>query len=226
MKNPFKRSKPFILSRAARRTGRFCLRAGSAVAHVPVRLWRAIAGMFARLAGRLQRRAFVAKLQKGDVILANPKTLQLSAVNMLYRLFLRAKYVHSMLYIGDGNLIHTTSKKGVQIAPLPRKIHKSNHYKIVRDYNMSDEQREQVVQESLKMQGQQIDPAGLITNIPARMLGLKKPLIRLERNRLWCAKLIYKAYLAVDIDLVGPDHAGNVTTEDLSNSPLLAIISK
>ncbi|MBT3363476.1 MAG: hypothetical protein HN837_04660 [Chloroflexi bacterium] len=202
------------------------MRVGSAVVHAPVRLWRAIAGVLSRLAGRLQRRAFVAKLQKGDIILANPRTLQLSAVNMLYRLFLRAKYVHSMLYIGDGNIIHTTSKKGVQIAPLPRKIHKSGHYKIVRARDLSDDQRELVVQQALKMQGQQIDPAGLITNIPARMLGFKKPLIRLERNRLWCAKLIYKAYLAAGIDLVGPDHAGNVTTEDLSNSSLLKSISK
>jgi hypothetical protein len=210
MKNPFRRKRPFWLKRAGRYVGSSW-----------ARLWAAVTGAFGRLSGRLKRRAFVAKLKEGDVILASPRTLQLSAVNMMYRFFLRAKYVHSMLYLGDGKIIHTTSKKGVQIAKLPRKINKKGHYKVVRDKNITSEQRDAVVEEALKMQGQQIDPVGLITNIPARMLGFRKPLIRLEQNRLWCAKLIYKAYSAVGIELVGPDNAGNITTEDLNNSTLL-----
>jgi len=213
MKNPFRRKRPFWLKRAGRYVGSSWMR-----------LWGAIAGAFARLSGRLKRRAFVSKLKKGDIILASPRTLQLSAVNMMYRFFLHAKYVHSMLYLGDGKIIHTTSKKGVQIAKLPRKINKKGHYKVVRDKSLTSEQRDMIVEQALKMRGRQIDPAGLITNIPARMLGFKKPLIRLEQNRLWCAKLIYKAYSASGIELVGQEHAGNVTTEDLNASSLLRSI--
>lgn len=210
MKNPFRRKRPFWLKRIGRR-----------ISVAWSRLRAAVANAYALLAGKLKRRVFVAKLRRADVILASPRTLQLSAVNMMYRFFLHAKYVHSMLYLGDGKIIHTTSKKGVQIASLPRKIHKKGHYKVVRAKHLSAEQRDRVVEEALKMQGQQIDPAGLITNIPARMLGFKKPLIRLEQNRLWCAKLIYKAYSATGIELVGPEHAGNITTEDLNSSRLL-----
>ena len=184
-------------------------------------LMHSIADAYARLSGRLKRRAFVSKLKKGDIILASPRTLQLSAVNMLYRFFLHAKYVHSMLYLGDGKIIHTTSKKGVQVANLPRKINKKGHYKVVRAQDLTSEQRDSVVENALKMQGQQIDPAGLITNIPARMLGFRKPLIRMEQNRLWCAKLIYKAFSAAGIELVDENHAGSITTEDLNASGLL-----
>ena len=213
MRNLFRRKRLFWLKRFGKRIGALW-----------ARLWDAIANAYARLAGRLERQAFVAKLRKADVILASPRTLQLSAVNMMYRFFLHAKYVHSMLYLGDGKIIHTTSKKGVQIASLPRKIYKKGHYKVVRDKDLTSEQRDKVVEQALKMQGQQIDPAGLITNIPARILGFKKPLISLEQNRLWCAKLIYKAYSAAGIELVGPDHSGNVTTEDLNSSRMLKSI--
>jgi hypothetical protein len=214
MKNPFRREKPFWFKSFWRR-----------IKVAWARLRSAVTSAYARLAGRLERQAFVAKLRKADIVLASPRTLQLSAVNMMYRFFLHAKYVHSMLYLGDGKIIHTTSKNGVQIANLPRKIYKRGHYKVVRAKGLTFEQRDMVVEWALKMQGQQIDPAGLITNIPARMLGFKKPFIRMEKNRLWCAKLIYKAYSAAGIELVGQDHAGNVTTEDLNRSRLLKSIS-
>jgi len=213
MKNPLRRKGPFWLKKA----GRY-------VKTSLVRLWTEVVNAYARMAGRLERRAFVARLHKADIILASPRTLQLSAINMMYRFFLRAKYVHSMLYLGNGKIIHTTSKKGVQIANLPRKIYKRGHYKVVRADHLTPQQRDMIVEEALKMQGQQIDPAGLITNIPARMLGFRKPLLRLEHNRLWCAKLIYKAYSTAGIELVGLEHVGNVTTEDLSHSRLLKTI--
>ena len=181
--------------------------------------------MFLRLAGNLRRRAFIAKLHKADVILASPRTLQLSLVGLMYRLLLRARYVHSMLYIGDGKIIHTTTHHGVLIASVPRKIAKKGHYNIFRARNLRADQRERVVEEALKLQGQQLDPAGLVTNIPARMLGFRKPLLRLEHNRLWCAKLVYKAYSAAGIELVPPNNTETITSEDLSHSPLLHSIT-
>jgi len=214
MKNPFKRKKRLKLRRIIQRFNVACSR-----------LWSRVGHAFAYLAGNIKRRAFLAKLRQGDIILASPRTLKLSPVNLMYRLLLRARYVHSMLYLGDGKIIHTTTKRGVLISHVPRKIFKKAHYNVFRIKHLSREQRERVIQEALKLRGQQLDPAGLITNIPARVFGFRKPLLRLEQNRLWCAKLIYKAYSAAGIELVPSENKENIISEDLSHSPLLSSIS-
>jgi len=214
MKNLFKRSRRFELRR---------IRQYINAVYSPLR--RTFVYTYARLSGELRRRTVIAKLHKADIILASPRTLRLSPIGLMYRLVLRARYVHSMLYIGGGKMIHTTTRHGVLIAPVPRKIFSKNHYAIFRAKHLRAEQREQVVQEALKLRGKQLDYAGLITNIPARVLGFRKPLLRLEQNRLWCAKLIHTAYSAAGIELVPPDKSENVTSEDFSRSLLLDSIS-
>ena len=78
--------------------------------------------VFNRVSGELRRRAVIAKIQPADIILASPRTLRLSPTALLYRVLLHAQYVHSMLYLGESKIIHTTTKYGVVIAPVPRKI--------------------------------------------------------------------------------------------------------
>jgi cell wall-associated NlpC family hydrolase len=190
------------------------------------RLWKILVRTFARFSGQLRRRIVIARMRKADIILASPRTLRLSPINLMYRLVLRAQYVHSMLYIGDGKMIHTTTRHGVLVALVPRKIFSQDYYTILRTKHLRAEQRDQVVREALKLRGKRLDYAGLISNIPTKVLGLRKPLLRLEENRLWCAKLIYTAYAAAGIELVLPDKSENVTSEDLSHSFLLKRISQ
>jgi hypothetical protein len=180
-----------------------------------------IVDKFTHLSGKYRRRRVISKMQKGDVILASPKTLRLSPIALIYRILLRSQYVHSMLYIGNSKMIHTTSKYGVIIDNIPRKIYQKDRYTILRVHNLSDSQREHIVGEALKYRHKKLDHAGLITNIPSRFFGFNKPLLRFEKNRLWCSKLIYKVYSSQNIELVSSANMDNITSEDLSQSKIL-----
>jgi uncharacterized protein YycO len=188
-----------------------------------VLLW--VVRFFQYLSGELRRQTVIARLRKADIILASPKTLRLSPVALVYRVLLSARYMHSMLYVGEGKMIHTTTKSGVVVDRLPKKIHKNDRYAIFRAKNLTSEQRSSVVEEALLSKNKKLDHAGLITNIPARLFGLRKPFLKLEKNRLWCSKLIYQAYSANGIDLVPLQMAGGITSEDLSDSKLLERIN-
>ncbi len=174
--------------------------------------------MFQGFSGDLRRRATVAKMKKADIVLASPRTVRLSPIALAYRLFLRSRYVHSMLYIGNGRILHTTTRHGVVVTRLPRKIFRKDRYATFRVKNLSEPQRERVVQEALKWKDRKLDHAGLVTNVPSKLVGLRKPLLRWEKNRIWCSKLIYRAFLAADVEVVPPDRAQNITSEDLSRS--------
>jgi hypothetical protein len=210
MKDLFKRKKRFEWCAISQRINTV----GS-----PLRGW--LVNAFNRMSGELRRRAVIAKMQKADIILASPRTLRLSPIALMYRVLLQAQYVHSMLYMGEGKILHTTTKYGVMTAPVPRKIFKKDRYTILRAKHLRAEQRQQVVTEALKLRDKKLDYAGLVTNIPARLFGLRKPLLKLENNRLWCSKLIYQAYSATGIELVSLANKENLTSEDLSRSPLL-----
>ena len=186
--------------------------------------WSRIAALLRRLTGELQRRAVIAEMQEADIVLAKPPTLRLSPVALLYRLLLRARYVHSMLYVGDGKMVHTTSSDGVVKAPLPNSIHREDRYTILRAAHLTAEQREEIATDALNLVGTKLDHAGLITNIPARMFGLRKPILKLEKTRLWCSKLILRAYSAIGVELVPPEKAENVTSEDLRDSTVLELV--
>jgi len=184
-------------------------------------IWAWMVRLYDQLSGELRRRAVMAKLHKADIILARPRTLRLSPVALIYRLFLRSQYVHSMLYLGGGKIIHTTGRYGAVVAPLPRKIYRRDRYTILRAPQLSPQQRQQVVAAALKLRGRKLDRSGLVTNVPARLFGLRKPLLRLEKDRLWCSRLIWQAYSANGIDLVPQDNIETITSEDLSRSPHL-----
>jgi hypothetical protein len=170
------------------------------------------------LSGEAKRQAIVARLRKADIILASPRITTLSAIALSYRLVLRSHYVHSMLYIGDGKVVHTTAKDGVVVSKLPRSIFRRERYAIFRVKNLDREKRDQVVAEVLKWTNRKLDFAGLITTIPSRLIGLRKPLLMWEKNRIWCSKLVYKAFMAENIELVPPEKAERITSEDLSRS--------
>ena len=214
MKNPFQ---PKVLKKRRRSWWRTL---GERIRALLAAIWRWIVKAYNYLSGELRRRAVIARMQPADIILASPRTLRLSPVALIYRLILRARYVHSMLYLGEGKVIHTTSRAGVVVARLPRGIHKGHSYTILRVPNLRPEKRWQVVREALEFRGQKLDQTGLLSNVPARLLGLQKPLLRLEKNRLWCSKLIQQAYSAGGIGLVPQNRADTVTSDDLSRGPI------
>jgi hypothetical protein len=157
----------------------------------------------------------------GDIILARPRTLSLSPGALVYRLLLRAEYVHAMLYVGAGRIVHTTTDQGVVVAPVPHTIYRRDRYAVLRHPWLDERQRARIVEAALERRGTRMDHAGLLTNVPARWIGLRKPLIRLERNRLWCSRLIVQAYAAAGAVVVPPERTENVTSEDLARSPML-----
>jgi hypothetical protein len=156
-----------------------------------------------------------------DIILARPRTLSLSPIAFAYRFLLRADYVHSMLYIGRGKVLHTTSRHGVVVVPTPRTIYKRDRYAILRHPSLTDGDRARVVDNAMQLHGMRLDYPALVTNVPARLAGLRKPLVRLETNRVWCSRLIVRAYADAGVDIVPPDQVEHVTSEDLVRSPLL-----
>lgn len=183
------------------------------------RLWSGAGDLFRRQTGRIKRRQVMARMQKADIVLASPPTARLSLFALLYRLFLKSRYVHSMLYLGEGQILHTTTRHGVVVGRLPRKVCRKDRYSIFRVRGLSPDQRAQVVAEALKRKDKKLDHAGLITNVPSRMLGLQKALLSWEENRVWCSKLIYQAFYAAGIELVPPEKGGVITSEDLAHLP-------
>lgn len=123
-----------------------------------------------------------------------------------------------MLYIGDGKIVHTTARDGVVVSKLPRSIFRRERYAIFRVKGLGLERRGRVVEEALKWRQRKLDYAGVITTIPSRLIGLRRPLLRWEKNRIWCSKLVYRAFSAGHIELVPPEKAENITSEDLSRS--------
>ena len=170
---------------------------------------------------RLRRRAVMARMLPGDVVLSSPRIARLSFTALLYRLLLRSQYVHAMLYLGDGRVLHTTARQGVTIDPLPGKLFDRARYRIRRVPGLERDQREQVVAGARALLDHDLDHLGLVTNIPARWFGLPHPLLQAERNRLWCSQLIQKAYADVGVSLVPPERSGTVTSEDLARTPVM-----
>jgi hypothetical protein len=180
--------------------------------------WSLLTTLWHYVSGEARRRAVIARLQKADIILASPRISRLSPIALSYRLILRSRYVHSMLYIGNGKIVHTTAKDGVVVSKLPRSIFRRERYTIFRVKNLNPETRDRVIEAALKWRQKKLDYAGLITTIPSRLIGLRKPLLRWEKNRIWCSKLVYKAFSAERIELVPPENSENITSEDLSHS--------
>lgn len=177
------------------------------------------------LGWKIKRQTIILKLRKADIILVKPGLFSLSPIALLYRTLLHSKYVHSMLYIGNGKIIHTTTKDGVTIHKVPKKIYKRNRYSIYRARYLNTNQRNRIVNESLKFKDMKMDIMGLVVNIPRKLFGLKKSYLNIEKNRLWCSKLIYQAYSAVGIQLLDECESRIITSESLSKSKFLDIIN-
>lgn len=112
--------------------------------------WLLVTNFWHYVSGEARRRAVIARLQKADIILASPRITTLSPIVLSYRLILRSRYVHSMLYIGDGKIIHTTAKDGVVVSKLPRSIFRGEHYAIFRVKGLDLERRDRVIEAALK----------------------------------------------------------------------------
>jgi cell wall-associated NlpC family hydrolase len=175
-----------------------------------------------RLGVTMRRRAILSRMKEADIVLASPRLRRLSPTALLYRALLGSRYVHSMLYVGGGRMIHTTAVHGVVVSEVPRRVFDRERYAVYRAVDLTAHQRQRVVAEALQLLDRKLDHAALITNIPSRWFGLRHPLLRLEKNRLWCSKLIADAYRdGAGIELVPKKHAGTITTEDLSRSTAL-----
>jgi hypothetical protein len=94
-----------------------------------------------RLSRRFRRAAVMGNLAVADIILASPRTLRLSPMGLAYRLFLRSRYVHSMLYLGRGKVLHTTTREGVVVASVPGKIFDRRRYAVFRASHLTMDER-------------------------------------------------------------------------------------
>ena len=110
------------------------------------------------------------------------------------------------------------------IHKVPRKIYNKNKYTIFRVKGLDSDRKDQIVNEALKLQDMQIDLLGLISNIPKNLFGIKKAFWNIEKNSIWCSKLIYHAYNSVGIKLASEDESGKITSSILSKSKLLEVI--
>ena len=175
-----------------------------------------------RVGVAVRRRAVLSRMKKADVVLASPRFGSLSPTALMYRLLLGSHYVHSMLYVGGGRMVHTTARHGVVVGRMPRKVFDRDRYAIYRARGLTADERERIVVKALQSLDRKLDHAALVTNIPSRWFGLRHPLWKLEKNGVWCSKLIAEAYRAgAGVELVPKRQAGTITTEDLSRSPAL-----
>ncbi|MBS3819541.1 hypothetical protein KGY73_08580 [bacterium] len=183
---------------------------------------RKVGELIHKWTSRVRRQTMLSRMRKADIILASPRTPRLSPVAFLYRIFLKSRYIHSMLYIGGGKIIHTTSKEGVVVSPAPQKIYKKNRYILLRVKNLDEKKREQIVAEALKWKGTQLDLTGMLGNIPRRMLNLPQRAQALkEKDRVWCSQLLYKSFLKGGVELIPQQKSPHITSEDLAHSPVL-----
>ncbi len=186
------------------------------------RVWARLVSLWQHASGEFKRRAVLAQLEPGDIILASPPTRRLSPVALIYRLVLGARYVHSMIYIGRGRIVHTTSRFGVVVGKAPRTLYRADRYMILRVPRLTLEQQQQLVNEALRWQGRELDTAGLIANVPRRLLGIQRHRGHEEDvDRVWCSKFVAVLYSKVGVDLVPADQLGSVTSEDLATNPNL-----
>ncbi len=179
-----------------------------------------------RQSGQQRRRSYINRLKKADIILAKPPVSRLSPSALAYRLFLKSQHVHTMLYVGDGKILHTTARRGVVVDRAPRKIYRNDRYTVLRQNSLSDDEREIIVSEAMQWKSKRLDFAGLLSNIPSRLLRLKKPIYMKGDDQIWCSKLIYQVFRTVNIKLVDDRRSQTITSEDLSRSPLLTPIEK
>ena len=183
-----------------------------------------LAAWWQRGSGPVRRRSLLARMRPADVILASPRTRRLSFTALSYRLLLGSRYVHTMLYLGDGEILHTTAREGVTIARAPGRIFDRERYRILRVAGLVPESRRRVVDSARELLDHGLDHLALVTNIPARWFGLPHPLLKAERNRVWCSKLVHQAYREAGVELLPEGGAGTVSSEDLAESPLLVEI--
>lgn len=190
--------------------------------HDPRRWLRGPASFVGQLTGRVRRRAVLARMKKGDIVLASPRLARLSPIALAYRVLLGSRYVHSMLYVGSDRMIHTTTRQGVVMGRIPRKLFDRERYAIYRAPDLTDSERERVVEHAVASLERELDPVALAANIPARWFRLREPVARIEKNRVWCSKLIAEAYReGGGVELVPPDAEGTIVTEDFARSPAL-----
>ncbi len=176
---------------------------------------------FLRLVGRFKRRAVITRLHKADIIVASPALKRLSFIALLHRLMLRSTYVHSMLYIGNGKILHTTSRNGVVIHKVPGKIFSKKRYAVYRVRVISREQKTRVIEEALKWHKAKIDHVAMFKLIPQRLFGWFRPVATEKDKSLWCSRLIYRSFLNAGINLLPDQNTSIVVSEDLANSPLV-----
>lgn len=177
--------------------------------------------VFLRLVSRFKRRTVITRLHKADIIVASPALKRLSLIALLHRLMLRSTYVHSMLYIGNGKILHTTSHQGVVIHKVPGKIFSKKRYAVYRVREINREQKTKVIEEALQWHRTKIDHIAMFKLIPQRLFGWFRPVATEEDKSLWCSRLIYRSFLSAGIDLLPDQDTSIVVSEDLANSPLV-----
>lgn len=131
-------------------------------------------------------------------------------VGKLIRLGTMARWNHTFIYIGDGNIIEA-NPTGVEIKPVTEySLIAWNQHEV-----LSDKQRMRIVEEAQKLVGR---PYGFldIANLILRILGLKilanTSLLNkmAERYGVICSELVALSYKAASITLI--DKPANIVT--------------
>jgi hypothetical protein len=173
------------------------------------------------LSGVLRREIMLSGMRKGDIILASPPWYRLSPIAFWYRVLLRSRYVHSMLYLGDRKVLHTTIRRGVVIHRVPRKIARGDRYAILRLKSLYSVNTNRVAVYALAMQSHRVSIVSLIVTIIVRLTGSFESWLKVCRKSLRCSQLIDLAYGTEGMTLVPSRPRETIISQDLMESPFL-----
>ncbi|HHS14185.1 MAG TPA: hypothetical protein ENN03_10530 [bacterium] len=179
-----------------------------------ISIWR-------NLSGVLRREIMLSGMRKGDIILASPPWYRLSPIAFWYRVLLRSRYVHSMLYLGDRTVLHTTIRRGVVIHRVPRKIARGDRYAILRLKSPYSVNTDRVAAYALTMQSHRVSIVSLIAVLIVRLSGSAQFRFKLARKSLRCSQLIDLAYDTEGTTLVPSRPRDTIISQDLMESPFL-----
>lgn len=178
-------------------------------------------GFWRRVTGAVRREILLSGMRKGDIILASPPWYRLSPIAFWYRMLLRSRYVHSMLYLGDRKILHTTIRRGVVIHRVPRKITRRDRYAILRLKAGHSVNMDRVAQYALSMQSNRVSITALIATLVVRLTGSTRFRSKMVRKSLRCSQLIDLAYSTAGMTLVPSRPRETIISQDLMDSPFL-----
>ncbi len=149
-------------------------------------------------------------MRAGDILLVRGNGL----ASKLIKAITHSEYSHVALAISDTDIIEIDVFKKVSIHP-----NSYLDYDLVHVYNLTDTQRDSVIAYALAQLDLQYDYIQLMGLLIEILFHARSYLN--SKNRLICSELIDLAFLSQGVDLVPWKDPGNVTPEDIAESPIV-----